>query len=162
MDWAKTNCKPRWEALKLWDSVQLILEIWWQCVFFYQYSKACYKFGMIWNWFVRRHCWVTGRATWIRNIYMITESQLYLIHKTVWWLWNFCHVKFTQQCQCWVHSLGGEWIFTEIYCSWWCHQMETFSLLLALCVGNSPVTGEFPSQRPVTRSFDILFDLHLE
>ena len=27
--------------------------------------------------------------------------------------------------------------------------METFSVLLALCVGNSPVTGEFPSQRPV-------------
>ena len=33
--------------------------------------------------------------------------------------------------------------------------METFSALLALCAGNLPVTGEFPSQRPVTRSFDI-------
>ena len=32
---------------------------------------------------------------------------------------------------------------------WLRHQMETFSVLLALCVGNSPVTGEFPSQRPV-------------
>ena len=39
--------------------------------------------------------------------------------------------------------------------------METFSVLLALCVGNSPVTGEFPAQRPVTRSFDVFFDLHL-
>ena len=28
--------------------------------------------------------------------------------------------------------------------SWWCHQMITFSALLALCAGNSPVTGEFP------------------
>ena len=37
--------------------------------------------------------------------------------------------------------------------------METFSELLALCVGNSPVTGEFPSQRLVTRSFDVFFDL---
>ena len=44
---------------------------------------------------------------------------------------------------------------------WWCHQMETFSVLLALCAGNSPVTGEFPSQRPVTRSFDVSFDLRL-
>ena len=44
---------------------------------------------------------------------------------------------------------------------WWRHQMETFSALLALCVGNSPVTGEFPSQRPVTRSFDVYFALHL-
>ena len=35
--------------------------------------------------------------------------------------------------------------------------METFSALLALCVGNSPVTGEFPAQRPVTRSFDVFF-----
>ena len=45
--------------------------------------------------------------------------------------------------------------------SWWRHQIETFSALLALCGGNSPVTGEFPSQRPVTRSFDGFFDLRL-
>ena len=44
---------------------------------------------------------------------------------------------------------------------WWRHQMETFSTLLALCVGNSPVTGEFPVQKPVTRSFSVLFDLRL-
>ena len=31
----------------------------------------------------------------------------------------------------------------------------------ALCEGNSPVTGEFPSQRPVTRSFDVFLDLGL-
>ena len=45
--------------------------------------------------------------------------------------------------------------------SWWRHQMETFSALLALCTGNSPVTGEFPEQRPVTWSFDVFFDLRL-
>ena len=39
--------------------------------------------------------------------------------------------------------------------------METFSALLALCAENSPVPGEFPAQRPVTRSFDVFFDLHL-
>ena len=44
---------------------------------------------------------------------------------------------------------------------WWRHQMETFSALLAICAGNSPVTGESPTQRPVTRSFDIFFDLSL-
>ena len=37
--------------------------------------------------------------------------------------------------------------------------METFSTLLAICAGNSLVTGEFPAQRPVTRSFDVFFDL---
>ena len=35
--------------------------------------------------------------------------------------------------------------------------METFSVLLAYSAGNSPVTGEFPTQKPVTRSFDVFF-----
>ena len=43
----------------------------------------------------------------------------------------------------------------------WRHQMETFSALLAICAGNSPVSGEFPAQRPVTRSFDVFFDVRL-
>ena len=29
------------------------------------------------------------------------------------------------------------------------------------CAGNSPVTGESPAQRPMTRSFDVFFDLRL-
>ena len=44
---------------------------------------------------------------------------------------------------------------------WWHHQMEAFSPLVALCAGNSLVTGEFPSQRPVMWSFDVFFDLCL-
>ena len=40
--------------------------------------------------------------------------------------------------------------------------METFSALLALCAGNSLVTREFHSQKPVTRSFDVIFDMCLE
>ena len=39
--------------------------------------------------------------------------------------------------------------------------METFRALLAICAENSAVPGEFPAQRPVTRSFDVLFDLRL-
>ena len=46
--------------------------------------------------------------------------------------------------------------------SWWCQQMETFSALLAICAVNSLVSGEFPAQRPVPRSFDIFFDLRLK
>ena len=45
--------------------------------------------------------------------------------------------------------------------TWWHHQMETFSALLAICAGNSPVTGEFPAQTPVTRSFDIFVGVRL-
>ena len=35
------------------------------------------------------------------------------------------------------------------------------SALLAICAGNSPVPGEFPAQMPVTRSFDVFFNLRL-
>ena len=45
--------------------------------------------------------------------------------------------------------------------SCWRRQMETFSALLAICTGNSPVPVEFPAERPVTRSFDAFFDLRL-
>ena len=48
---------------------------------------------------------------------------------------------------------------THYFMAWWRHQMETFSALLVICAGNSPVPGEFPTQRPVTRSFDAYFDL---
>ena len=33
--------------------------------------------------------------------------------------------------------------------------------IFRLCVGNSPVTGEFPSQRPVMWNFDVFFHLRL-
>ena len=45
--------------------------------------------------------------------------------------------------------------------TWWRHQMEPFSALLVLCAGKSPVSGEFPSQRPVTRSFGVFFYLRV-
>ena len=37
--------------------------------------------------------------------------------------------------------------------------METISALLAICAENSPVPGEFTAQRPVTRGFDVFFEL---
>ena len=37
--------------------------------------------------------------------------------------------------------------------------VEKISALLAFCVGNSPVIGEFSAQRPVARKFYILFDM---
>ena len=52
------------------------------------------------------------------------------------------------------HSLGHK-------SSWWRHQMETYSVYLALSVWTSPVTSEFPAQRPVAQSFDVSFDLCL-
>ena len=49
-----------------------------------------------------------------------------------------------------------------LFILWWRHEMETFSALLAMCAGNSPVAGEFPAQSPATRSFDVFFDLYLK
>ena len=58
------------------------------------------------------------------------------------------------------YVIGGERdLVWHDWLTWWRHQMETFSALLAICAGNSPVPGEFPPQRPVTRSFDVFFDL---
>ena len=73
------------------------------------------------------------------------------------------------QCSIWIidrHEMSDALISTQlancyIGYSWWRHQVDTFSALLAICAGNSPVTGEFPSQRLVTRSFDVFFDLRL-
>ena len=64
-----------------------------------------------------------------------------------------------QEFQTWALSHFHNWVFSAAWDkAWWCHQMETFSVLLALCAGNSPVTA---SQRAVTQSFDVFFDLCL-
>ena len=51
---------------------------------------------------------------------------------------------FSNQYQ-WYPSIVDDTRGSSFLCiSWWRHQMETFSALLALCAGNSPVPGEFP------------------
>ena len=56
--------------------------------------------------------------------------------------------------------LNSKWFLRRTcYNTWWRHQVETFSALLSVCVENSPVPGEFPAQRTVTRNFDVFFDL---
>ena len=63
------------------------------------------------------------------------------------------------------HKLCTLWDAWHFYLSitWWRHQIEQFTTLLTLGVENRPVNGyEFPAQRPVMRSFDVFFDLHLE
>ena len=96
---------------------------------------------------------------------------------SIWWQHHACDVYHTHTTahDPWRHSTNVYPVITIFrishckyfgeYCgkfyTWWRHQMETFSALLAFCVGNSPVTGEFPSPRPVTRRFDVFFTLHL-
>ena len=55
----------------------------------------------------------------------------------------------------------NRWMLWYLDDIWWRHQMKTFSTFLALCADNLAVTGEFPSQRPATRSFGFFHDLRL-
>ena len=77
---------------------------------------------------------------------VIKSCFFYIIYHFVWFF-LFCFLLCKSHC--------------KIGSAWWHRQMETFSALLALCDGNSPVAGEFHAQRPVTRSFDVFFDLRL-
>ena len=83
------------------------------------------------------HKWLGGITSWPQR----QAHQSREIHQWVAYIWH--------------------WRRMGIFVAWWRHQMEAFSALRAICVGNSPVNGEFPSQRPVTRSFDVFFDLRL-
>ena len=65
------------------------------------------------------------------------------------------------QKACLSTPISGGTIYVLHTFAWWGHQMETFAALLAICAGNSPITGEFPAHRPVTRSFGVFFDLRL-
>ena len=65
-------------------------------------------------------------------------------------------------CWCWYYTSLHCWFKAQPGGAYMMHhQMETSSALLAICTGNSLAPGEFPTQRPGTRSFDVFFDLRL-
>ena len=74
---------------------------------------------------------------WLRSGWLTLTKFVY-VTRVLGRLWQLSH-----------------WPLADAAVTWWRHQMETFSALLALYAGNSPVTGEFSTQRPVTRSFDV-------
>ena len=101
-----------------------------------------------------------------RNMYKIiiwfnhTYSRKSEYYK-VWVIssWTLCVIDPSNRFLGWRIGLGNRigWNHKP----WWHHQMETFSALLAICAGISPVPGVFPTQWPVRRSFDVFFDLRL-
>ena len=91
----------------------------------------------------------------INNYYKTTCSHR---RANVWWCFTWLCLR-DAPFLCWFVKRHPSVLRTRQ--TWWRHQMETFSALLALCAENSPVPGEFPTQRPVTRSFDVFFDLRL-
>ena len=59
-------------------------------------------------------------------------------------------------------NIKSPWVYELVsFLKWWRHQMETFTALLVIYAGNSPVPGDFPTQRQVKRSFDVFFYLRL-
>ena len=92
-------------------------------------------------------------GSWMSLHYVSTSVLLWL----PWWTVRI-RIRGT------VPAATAQWRFsliepsTRLVWSWWRHQMETFSALLATCAGNGSVPGEVPAQRPVTWSFDVFFD----
>ena len=62
---------------------------------------------------------------------MIKQVALDIFTKTC----QRCHTGYTK-------NYAHDWCFVVLY-SWWCHQMETFPALLALCAVNSPHKGQW-------------------
>ena len=84
--------------------------------------------------------------------------------KFVIWVvsWAYWSLSLWQQLMAWqlfdATMLTSSGVHQVVHVTpWWRHQMQIFSTLLALCVGNSPVTGESLSQRPVMRT--LMFSL---
>ena len=100
-------------------------------------------------------------------------------HSTLWnsgntvsyiYRWNYSAVYVYWHIQCYVPRLATPTSDIGDTCVFiWYRSLshddvikwKKNSALLDLCEGNSSVTGEFPSQRPVTQSFDVFFDMRL-
>ena len=107
--------------------------------------------SLFWTFNLKKKSQLRTSLFWTLNL----KNNKKLHHRKVnmlEWLWAVTCLSFT------LYMKNFLWPYK---CPWWRHQIEIFSVLLALCAWNSLVSGEFPSQRTVTWSFDVFFDLHL-
>ena len=89
----------------------------------------------------------------------ITSLNLPVRQKENGLIWRFFRLVYVtcHEYWCFVRLLYMDWLCCAMLfylvgwdinnITWWHHQMETFSTLLAIYAGNSPVTGEFPAQK---------------
>ena len=82
--------------------------------------------------------------------YVMRASDLHNARTTILNPFNFV-VSISTIPVSWVPHWKSNFPPWRRHASCWRHHVETFFTLLALCEGNSPVTGEVPSQGPVTR-----------
>ena len=99
------------------------------------------------------HCYIC----YISSLNITSESQAPYVKQIV------CLVSFPRPLKNSGNPKALVWLFEFRSCrkcrTWWRHQMEMFSSLLAIYAGNSQVTGKFPTQRPLTWIFDVFFDM---
>ena len=110
--------------------------------------------GTPWSWREPRRVW---RGGW-RQTPGISSCRpwrcLWLLERTLSGFLDWCSWE-TRDPWAWARPESESWFEFESWAIMWPHD------LCLICEGNSSVTGEFPSQRPVTRSFDVFFDLLL-
>ena len=155
------------------------------CIRTYVYSYACIY---VWVWLcvylwyehgylrslapIRGH--TKGRQlfsfrfeiTFLCQCTISVKQRIWISPETSWRVVKWVKCPLVTETSCWFQmfaiSLIAQSVCERIFMlTWWRHQMETFSALLDICAWNSPVTDEFPAQRPVTQSFDVFFDLRL-
>ena len=93
------------------------------------------------------NCFKNHKTIWLTAVNSHNKGLKPLV---LWWpiwtqrcLWISCH---SHTVICPINLIGIQQDLTQTCKTWWRHQMETFSALLAICVGNSRVPGEFPTQ----------------
>ena len=88
--------------------------------------------------------WSVEKLQWKSLVVLVHDCRVYSANMG---MRSSQYSRFTSSCL--------QSITLEGY-SWRRHQMKTFSALLALCAGNVPATGEFPTQKGQWRG-DLMF-----
>ena len=130
----------------------LRFKAWGPTTFWLSFKHWCWLWPWFWSWKVNQLGALT-LSIYVPNLRKkIHPAPLELLRS---------HHLFSRRrtaASTWIHNIPRSFRYGG---SWWRHQMETFSALLAISAGNSPITGEFPTQRPVTQIFDVFLDLRL-
>ena len=116
-------------------------------------AKSWVVMSCVWHERLNLFCW-SPRMEWASWWCMVWETMMclhILLH-----IFVACHkILHVFLLHFVLLRLCGEFLVVR-----WSYQIETFSALLVLCVGNWPVPDDFPSQRLVMRSF-VFSDLRL-
>ena len=101
--------------------------------------------------FLKAFCWLkilyrdskfTYVGSWGSSWYKVSIDLCHVMQQCILWVPWWQMTGWYQEC----NPIPSWQLDTLALPTWWRHQMETCSALLALCAGNSRVTGELPLQ----------------